>query len=143
MNQSTPSTADQLAIDEIIRQFFAVFDNRDGLRATTQDFTKLFAQEAIIASHAASGVTRESAEMFVTPRLGLLASGRLVDFHEWETSHSTEISGSLAVRRSRYAKRGRMTGAPYAGEGTKHFQLERLENGWQIIALSWLDDVTA
>ncbi|MCZ2134090.1 MAG: hypothetical protein LC098_01450 [Burkholderiales bacterium] len=142
MNTPATSTADQRLIDEIIRQFFAVFDNRDGRRAALQDFTQLFAPGAIIASHSASRVARESPEAFVAPRLELLASGRLANFHEWETSHRTETVGSLAVRRSRYAKRGQMDGEPYVGEGTKHFQLARLDQGWQIVAMCWIDDAT-
>ena len=59
-----------------------------------------------------------------------------------DTSHRTEIVGSLDVRRSRYAKRGQMDGGSYVGEGTKHFQLARLDQGWQIVAMCWIDDAT-
>ncbi|MCC7068688.1 MAG: hypothetical protein IT523_09550 [Burkholderiales bacterium] len=99
MNTPATSTADQRLIDEIIRQFFAVFDNRDRRRAALQDFTKLFAPAAIIASHSASRVARESPEAFVAPRLDLLASGRLANFHEWETG---------AVFRSSWYKNARL-----------------------------------
>ena len=76
-----------------------------------------------------------------TRRFRLLASGRLVNFCEWETEAENQVIGSLAVRRSRYSKSGQLDGRPYVGSGTKFFQLARIEGSWRIVALSWVDDM--
>ena len=77
---------------------------------------------------------------FAEPRVALLGSGALTDFHEWEESSSTQVAGSVAARSSRYAKAGLHNGAAYAGTGTKFFQLARFGPDWRIVALTWIDD---
>jgi hypothetical protein len=128
------------AIDEVISAFFAAFDNRDGRVPTIQLFDSLFAPAAVVASHGASAVSICSVPEFAQPRIALLCSGRLVSFSEWETEAQTTVLGSLAVRRSRYAKNGQLDGLPYAGVGTKFFQLALVADQWRIVALSWVDD---
>jgi len=128
------------AIDEVIARFFAVFDNRASRVPEATAFGALFAPNATIATHSARDVQITTPEEFVRPRIELLTSERLVDFHEWETASETEVLGSLAVRRSRYEKSGRLDGQPYAGAGTKFFQLARMGETWRIVALAWTDD---
>ncbi|WP_146646609.1 DUF4440 domain-containing protein [Labilithrix luteola] len=100
----------------------------------------LFASNATIATHSGRGVQITTPDEFVRPRIELLTSGRLVEFHEWETQSENEILGSLAVRRSRYEKSGRLDGQPYAGVGTKFFQLAQIDEAWRIVSLAWIDD---
>lgn len=138
MNLSPPPQ-----LDALVGAFFGVFDNRAGRHRTAEEFTDLFAPGAVIASHGAGGVTFSSPQAFVAPRLALLASGRLTQFSEWETHGATECLGSLACRRSRYAKQGLLDGEPYAGAGTKFFQFALTPAGWRIVALSWVDDMPA
>ena len=140
MNPPATATDDAGQIDTLIARFFAVFDNRDGRIATVDSFTSLFVSNACIASHGAGGIKLEGPLAFVEPRLALLRSGRLLTFHEWETSHQTEIIGTLASRRACYRKQGLLDGMDYAGTGTKFFQLARLEGAWRIVSLSWIDD---
>ena len=128
------------AIDEVISRFFAVFDNRAGRVPEAQTFGLLFVSNATIATHSSRGVQITTADEFVRPRIELLTSGRLVDFHEWETQSENEVLGSLAVRRSRYEKSGRLDGQPYAGVGTKFFELARIGEAWRIVSLAWIDD---
>lgn len=134
-------TSDSAAIDAVIGRFFAAFDNRDGRRPTADIFGSLFAPGAVVAAHGAAGVVVSNVEDFARPRIELLSSGRLLDFSEWETWAENTVMGSLAIRRSRYSKQGRLDGQPYAGSGTKFFQLARSQEGWRIVALSWIDDV--
>jgi|SRR5690242_4274838 len=134
---------DEPAIDALVAAFFSAFDNRDGKLPTGRGFEALFGPSALIVTHAASGPQVATPTAFVEPRIALLKSGELVDFHEWETESRTEIVGSLAVRRSRYAKQGTLRGAPYDGKGTKYFQFARLEQRWRIVAVSWIDDPAA
>jgi hypothetical protein len=128
------------SINELIGQFFAAFDNRDARIPTIESFDSLFAPKAVVAAHSATAASICTVEEFARPRIDLLSSGRLVDFSEWETHAENDVIGSLAVRRSRYAKKGQLDGRPYAGTGTKFFQLALVEHMWRIVALSWADD---
>ncbi|MBL8297708.1 MAG: hypothetical protein JNN30_05095 [Rhodanobacteraceae bacterium] len=132
---------DKNAIQALTARFFAVFDNRRGRAPSAEEFTGIFAPGAVIASHREGEPTLSSPREFVLPRIDLLRSGALVNFHEWETSAETEVSGTLAVRRTRYEKKGLLHGAPYGGTGTKHFQFTKLAGAWLILAISWVDDV--
>lgn len=129
-----------VAIDKVICAFFAAFDNRDGRVPAIDIFDSLFSRTSVVASHGASGVTICTAREFAQPRITLLSSGRLLRFCEWETDAQTTVHHSLAVRRSRYSKSGQLDGLPYAGSGTKFFQLAFAEGEWRIVALSWADD---
>jgi hypothetical protein len=133
-------TGSNTEIDEVVSRFFAVFDNRAGRVPEAQAFAVLFAPNATIATHSGGSVQITTPDEFVRPRIELLTSGRLVEFHEWETQSESEILGSLAVRRSRYEKSGRLDGQPYAGHGTKFFQLAQLGEAWRIVSLAWIDD---
>ena len=128
------------AINKVIGAFFGAFDNRDGRVPTIDLLDSLFARASVVASHGVSGVAICTVKDFAQPRIALLSSGRLLNFSEWETDAQTTVLGSLAVRRSRYSKSGQLDGLPYAGSGTKFFQLALVENEWRIVALSWADD---
>ena len=77
---------------------------------------------------------------FAEPRVALLTSGRLRDFHEWETTATTRVFSPFAVRTSHYAKSGILDAAPYAGRGTKLFQFAMIDGQWRIASLCWYDD---
>jgi hypothetical protein len=127
-------------IDALIQRFFAAFDNRNARIPRQELITELFAERAIIATHHDGRCELYSPSEFAEPRIALLRSGDLLEFHEWEETSSTQIVGELATRTSRYAKAGLHLGAEYAGRGTKFFQLAKFSSGWRIVALSWIDD---
>ena len=131
---------DREQIDKLVFEFFAAFDNRGGRIPKQADMTCLFADKAIVTKHHGGTCEFYSPTEFAAPRVALLGSGALVDFHEWEESSSTELAGEIAARTSRYAKSGLYKGAPYSGTGTKFFQLARFLDCWRIVALSWIDD---
>jgi len=131
---------DRAAIDALVARFFAVFDNRGGRTPTTREFEVLFVPAAVIATHTGGATQLSSPTAFVEPRIALLTSGALVDFHEWETESRTEILGTLGTRRSRYSKHGYLDGSPYQGNGTKYFHFAKLNQEWRIVSLSWIDD---
>ena len=137
-----PSSNQIVLIDDVVRRFFAGFDNRNGRVPRISYFDSLFATPSVIASHSGSVPVICTVDEFARPRVELLSSGRLVNFSEWETEAETQVIGSLAVRRSRYSKSGRLDGRPYEGTGTKFFQLAHFDGNWRIVALSWADDVT-
>jgi hypothetical protein len=128
------------SIDQLIGRFFAAFDNRDARCPTIESFDSLFAAKAVVAAHSSTAVSICTVEEFARPRIDLLSSGRLVNFSEWETHAENTVLGSLAVRRSKYSKSGQLDGRPYAGSGTKFFQLALVDHAWRIVALSWIDD---
>ena len=140
----TPSNhvADQAKIDILIAKFFSTFDNRNGGTPSLADLTDCFSDKATIARRADGTVELYTVSEFALPRIALLTEGALVDFHEWETSASTQIFDGIATRTSRYRKSGFLDGKDYAGSGTKCFQLVDLGADWRIASLVWVDDNT-
>ena len=136
----TEDQASAAEIDDLIGRFFAVFDNREGRVPQNAAMKALFAENAIIATHQHERCALSSPGEFMAPRVELLTSGKLTGFHEWEVSGQTEVLGPMAVRVSRYRKSGVYDNAPYAGGGTKIFQLAKISSVWKILALSWIDD---
>jgi hypothetical protein len=132
--------SDHPEVDGLIAAFFGAFDNRHGRIPDAGALARLFAETAVVAMHSSGTCTLFTPEEFIAPRIALLGSGELVDFHEWEESQETRIIGSLGLRSSRYAKAGFRDGAAIAGTGTKFFQLARVCDDWKIVALSWVDD---
>ena len=132
---------DRTAIDELIHAFFGAFDNRNGRVPTSTEIASLFVADAAIMQAVQGEMRRMTIAEFAEPRVSLLTSGRLRDFHEWETSDTTSVHGGFAVRVSAYSKSGTLESRPYGGRGTKLFQLARMEDGWRIVSLCWFDQV--
>lgn len=130
----------QEEIDKLIAAFFSAFDNRAGSEPRLSEILDCFSGRAVIARSVGSGTQICTPMEFATPRIELLTSGKLVDFHEDETSSTTQIFGNLAVRTSRYRKVGLLDGTAYAGAGSKCFQLVALDSDWRILSLAWIDD---
>jgi hypothetical protein len=135
-----PADDDIRAIDALARAFYCLFDNREGAGAGVEDVVAFFHDAAVIAKRTAGGFETSGPAEFARPRVALLRSGALTGFHEWETASETHVEGDLASRRSRYAKSGTMDGRPWAGRGTKLFQLVREQGRWRILSLAWADD---
>jgi len=132
-------TQDQADIDALIARFFGAFDNRNGRVPTLAELDALFAPGAIVLCDRDTQCERWSVHEFAAPRVRLLASGELVDFHEWETNASTRILGTIATRESTYRKQGTLRGQPYRGGGRKFFHFGRFADGWRISAVAWSD----
>jgi hypothetical protein len=126
-------------IDALVARFFSAFDNR-AATPTIADVVGCFADKAVIARHDSSGTQLYTPAEFAAPRIDLLAGGSLRDFQETETESTTHVTGGIATRTSRYVKSGLLDGSPYAGAGTKLFHLVRLDCGWRISSLAWVDD---
>ena len=142
MTNNSVNSSSQDSIDQVIGGFFAAFDNRSGRVPNLQALSSFFVPNAVVASHSGPAVQVCTVEEFARPRIELLSSGRLLNFFEWETHSETQVLGSLATRRSRYSKSGELEGRPYAGAGTKFFQLALHGGAWRIVALSWIDDAS-
>ncbi|MFD8481404.1 DUF4440 domain-containing protein [Kitasatospora sp. NPDC059673] len=125
-------------LDRLTAEFFDAFDNRDGRPADAGRLRRLMLPESIIVITEPRYQTL-TLEEFLAPRELLLSSGRLTEFHEWETSERTEIAGSIASRMLEYRKSGLLDGEPYEGGGTKTIQFVRTPDGWRISAFAWDD----
>lgn len=128
-------------IDDTVRAFFRCFDNRDGT-ARVEELRSLLSARAAIIAVGGDQARVMDVEEFIGPRQVLLGSGELSDFHEWETQGKTFRFGGLALRISRYEKRGRQGEAPYEGSGWKVFLLHQSAVGWTIGAFAWADAST-
>ena len=132
---------DRAQVDALTHRFLAAFTNRDGAIPTLPALPHWFMQDAVVRVADALGtVTTTDVHGFIAPRAELLVRGRLVDFEEHETESRTEIRGAIAHRWLRYAKRGTLDGAPFAGAGTKSLQFVRTAHDWKIASLVWIDD---
>jgi hypothetical protein len=140
ISQAMDERQDRANIDTLIARFFAAFDNRDDAVPRLDAIIDCFAPRAVIVCRSASVTAIDTPLEFAQPRIELLTRGALRDFHEYETSSDTSVFAGIAVRISRYGKRGRLDGSDYAGTGTKCFQLVELDGSWRIAALAWVDD---
>ncbi|WP_434631822.1 hypothetical protein [Chromobacterium sp. CV08] len=132
--------SDKAEIDRLIAAFFALFDNRGGVRPDLDRIFAMFTADGRITRVEGAEARQWSLEAFIAPRRDLLCGGGLDDFCEQESGEQTWIEGRLASRISRYRKAGRLHGQPYAGGGTKLFQLVRGADGWRIAAMCWEDE---
>ena len=127
-------------IDAVVARFFLAFDNRGGRRPRMDDIACCFAEGAVVVRHALGRTEMLAVPAFAAPRIDLLSSGDLVEFHEWEVESSTRVFGGIASRTSRYGKRGLLQGSTYSGSGTKLFHLACSDSTWLITSLAWMDD---
>lgn len=126
-------------LDEFIARFFAAFDNRNGRVPAREELDDLFVNGAVILQTVGGKTSVSAVAEFAAPRIALLTSGRLVDFHEWETTSNTQAFANFAIRTSQYAKSGLLDSKTYEGGGTKLFQLVKLDGQWRIASLCWYD----
>lgn len=135
INMIAPSTR----ISEIVLSFYDSFDNRDGRTPDFSLFKSHFIEQPSIGNRTNSEVRTWSLREFWEPRYELLTSGRLTEFHEWETDFQTHIFDGIAMRHSTYQKEGLLDGLPYGGVGTKCFQFAQAPDGWRIAYVLWED----
>ena len=132
--------ADNLTdIDKLITGFFDCFDNRISQIPDFEHFSGHFVKDSVIGKRTDADVILWSLDEFWQPRNEQLKGRRLKQFHEWETDAETSIFNGIATRKCYYEKAGFLDGQPYAGMGTKCFQLALTPDGWRIIYLLWED----
>jgi len=132
--------ADLRIIEGIVQTFYESFDNRAPRIPDGRALRDMFLPDAVIRCLKDGRAEAMSVAEFVDPRLELLRSGRLVDFHEWQTEGRTTILGDVAGHWSTYRKEGELDGEPYVGGGRKLLQLCRLDDRWVVSSLLWTDD---
>ncbi len=130
---------DVASIDAVAAAFFAAFGNRHGPARVAQLY-ELMLPQAVVVKNTPAGLEVCDLAQFLAPRQALLSGGRLVDFEEFEQAQRTDISGGIAQRWCRYAKRGVLDGVPFEGQGTKSLQFVKTVEGWRISAVAWEDE---
>ncbi len=131
--------SDLTAINTLIDNFFKVFDNRTKKQPNLAVLDEVFITGGMIYKREGCDVEAMDLSTFRTPREALFASGSLRDFYEWETSEQTTLNNGLATRVSTYQKKGLLHGEVYQGQGTKHFQIIKTQDGWKITSMVWED----
>jgi hypothetical protein len=128
------------AIETLIEDFYAAFDNRDGRKPSAAALRAMFDDSAVITRVGPNGADAWTPGAFIAPRVAMLTDGTLTDFHEWEAGAHTRTLTNIASRWSRCEKAGTLNGADYRGGGHKFIQMRRAGTGWLITSVLWEDD---
>jgi RimJ/RimL family protein N-acetyltransferase len=135
-----PTPDDDERITDLLRRFFAVFNNQDGRSPNLAALPYMLAPQALISRADDAGLHRLSAEEFVLPRAELLRpGGRLQQFDEAIVEQRIARHGRIAQAWLRYRKQGLLDGQAFEAEGFKTVQLLNTGRRWQIAAVAWED----
>ncbi len=133
-------TSDKILINQITKQFFSLFTNKNKQQTNLDIIYELCLAEAIIIKKDHFNETVYGLNSFIEPRKIILTNGTLTEFEEIETNEETKIVGQLAQRYSRYQKNGYLNSEFFNEYGTKLFQFVKTNNGWKINSIIWEDD---
>ena len=133
-------SADKIAINNLTKQFFNLFDNTGNKIPDWTIAQKICIPEIIIIKKTGLTEIIYNLTNFIEPRKTILSNGTLTNFQEQELHEETQIKGHIAQRRSRYQKSGNLSGKLFTETGTKFFQFIKTKNGWRINSLVWEDD---
>lgn len=122
-----------------IDALYSAFDNRNGAFPTADRLGGMFSVGARISRSSANGFDVWSVDQFIAPRIALLTSGELADFHEWETVAHTDVAERAASRNSGYKKSGLRNGMRVDGSGRKFIHLIKTDGRWLIASIMWED----
>lgn len=129
-------------IDNIIKKFFEIFNNKNGKQTDWNVIYNLCIPETVIIKKEGPTQTVYNPGSFIEPRKKILTDGTLVDFEEFETDEKTQIAEHIAQRYTQYQKSGTLNGKHFTGRGTKLFQLIKTTDGWKISSVVWEDDLS-
>ncbi|MDO3700220.1 GNAT family N-acetyltransferase [Micromonospora sp. C28SCA-DRY-2] len=138
----TPATTgrDREEIDALIRCYFDAFTSGSGVDERMAALRDAMLPGAIIVRTCGMAPAVYDVDAFIEPRQAMLTDGTLTDFKEEARSGRLDLFGDIAQWFGRYAKQGRMNGAPHTGGGMKSIQFVRTDAGWRISAAAWDDD---
>jgi len=134
-------TLDKVNIDDTIKTFFSIFNNKNDKQPNWNVLNKVCIPETRIIKKNANDQIIYNLDSFIEPRKKILSDGTLIEFEEKEISSETKIVGNIAQRYSRYQKTGTLNGKQFKDFGTKFFQLIKISNEWKISSVIWEDDV--
>lgn len=134
-------TLDKLSIDNIIRSFFGIFNNKAKTLPDLGLINFICIPETLIIKKNLEEQIVYTLDSFIKPRKKILSDGTLTDFEEKEISSETKIVGNIAQRYSRYQKTGILNGRQFKEFGNKFFQLVKTNEVWKINSIIWEDDI--
>jgi RimJ/RimL family protein N-acetyltransferase len=133
-------STDKILIDQLIRDFFGLFTNANGMKPDVERIRELCIKETIIAKKSLDKVEVFNVDTFMAPRKEILLDGTLIDFEEFEVLEETKVVGNIAQRFSKFQKRGKLKGVNFEGKGHKFFHLIKAKEGWRILSVNWEDE---
>ena len=131
---------DQAYIDQLVSQFFQVFDNRQGKKVNLDSLFDYLLPEAVIVKTGEALPQVDNLNSFIEPRKALLNNGQLTEFSETEVSHETAIFGQIAHRFCLYKKSGFLDGQWFETYGKKSLQFVKINQCWKISGVVWDDE---
>ena len=123
----------------LLQDFFRAVSFEPGQRPGYDAIKGLFVPGGLLIK-AIGAPEVATVEQFIAPRLALVESGALTEFHESERSGETQEFGNVAQRWSVYDKRGVQDGVAFAAVGRISTQFVRTPSGWLITAMAWDDE---
>jgi hypothetical protein len=126
-------------METLLREFFRAVSFEPGQRPDYAAIRDLFVPEGLLVK-AVGAPDVATVDGFIAPRLALVDSGALTQFHESERSGETQVFGNVAQRWSVYDKRGVQDGVAFAAAGRISTQFVRTPSGWRITSMAWDDE---
>ncbi|WP_281987544.1 GNAT family N-acetyltransferase [Aquimarina aggregata] len=126
-------------IDKLTTSFFSLFSNINGQIPNVKKVKDLFISQGILINNSNESQEIYNLEDFIIPREEILTNGTLVDFNEFEISHTTEVFDTIAHRFSLYQKSGKSNGIPFEPKGMKTIQFVKINQNWKISSVVWSD----
>jgi hypothetical protein len=135
-----PGDPTKPVLDELTKQFFQLFNNKNGTVPAIENIYRLCIPQAVIIKNTGTSPELYNLEQFIAPRKRILTDGTLAEFSEEEIAERTEVFGNIAQRFCSYKKSGVLSGEFFEAKGMKTIQFIKTTDGWKISALAW-DDV--
>ncbi len=126
-------------MESLLEDFFRAVSFEPGERPHYETIRDLFVPAGLLVK-AVGAPDVATVDGFIAPRLALVESGALTEFHESERSGQTQVFGNVAQRWSVYDKRGVQDGVEFAAVGRISTQFVRTPSGWLITAMAWDDE---
>ena len=137
-NPSEPGS-DALQIDQVTGLFFDLFTNTDNRVPNIRAIREFFIAEGLIINNTGDSPLIYDLDSFIEPREQILTDKTLIDFREYEVSHTTEIHGKIASRISTYKKSGILNGNYFKAEGIKILHFIKKDSRWMLSSVVWWD----
>ena len=127
-------------LDRLMGGFFRAVSFVEGTTPSYDALFELFIEAGMLIKNSLETPEITTVSQFIELRRGLIASGQLTAFKEFELAEITEIFGNVAHRFSTYEKAGMQNGAPIAARGMISTQFINTPGGWKISAMAWDDE---
>ena len=126
---------DGAAIDQLIRDTYAVISGPAGKKRDVEQMRRQFAPDAMLRAIGPDGLRGGSNEDYIAKSVPIMEKE---GFAEVELGRRVEIYGNLASVWSAYE--GRNDDGSYHERGVNSFQLVKLNGKWVVASLIWQEE---